>query len=125
MGMRHDASRSVDDNGDTHIQICDVACADDRNIVGNNCDKLVGNTVDVTTATYSNRIGDAMLSAWWQDPSFDASQRAFYYVRVLEIPTPRWTTYDAVHFKLPLPEDVPATQQERAYSSPIWYTPKS
>jgi hypothetical protein len=115
----------VDDNGETQEQIYDVACADDRNIVGNNCDKLVGNTVDVTTATYSNRIGDAMLSAWWQDPNFNASQRAFYYVRVLEIPTPRWTTYDAVHFKLPLPEDVPATQQERAYTSPIWYTPKS
>jgi hypothetical protein len=115
----------VDSNGATQEQIYDVACADDRSIVDNGCDSLIGNTVDVTTATYSNRIGDAMLSAWWQDPDFNAQQRAFYYVRVLEIPTPRWTTYDAVHFKLALPLDVPATLQQRAYTSPIWYTPAS
>jgi len=115
----------LDEEGNPQEQVYDVACADDRRIVAGSCDTPVGNTVDVTTATYSNRIGDSMLSARWQDPNFDARKRAFYYVRVLEIPTPRWTTYDAVHFKLPLLEDVPATQQERAYTSPIWYTPRN
>jgi hypothetical protein len=64
-----------------------------------------------------------MLSAFWQDPEFDSKQSAFYYVRVLEIPTPRWTTYDAAYFKIEPPKGVPPTQQERAYTSPIWYTP--
>ncbi|MEE8286230.1 MAG: DUF3604 domain-containing protein, partial [Gammaproteobacteria bacterium] len=113
----------VDDKGQTQEQIYDVACADDRAIKAGRCEKPVGNTVDVKTATYSNRIGDATLSAYWQDPDFDSKQRAFYYVRVLEIPTPRWTTYDAVRFGVELPKDKPAAQQERAYTSPIWYTP--
>jgi len=113
----------VDEKGQSQERIYDVACANGRNIVKDRCNKPVGNTVDVKKATYSNRIGDAMLSAWWQDPNFSSKQRAFYYVRVLEIPTPRWTTYDAVFYNLDLPEDVPATQQERAYTSPIWYTP--
>ena len=64
------------------------------------------------------------LTAYWKDPDFDASERAFYYVRVIEIPTPRWTTYDAKFFGVPLPTDVPATIQERAYTTPIWYTPR-
>ncbi len=113
----------VDDKGHTHEQIYDVACADNRSIKAGRCEKPVGNTVDIKTATYSNRIGDAMLSAYWQDPNFNAGQSAFYYVRVLEIPTPRWTTYDAAFYGQALPRDVPATQQERAYTSPIWYTP--
>ena len=74
--------------------------------------------------TYSNTIGAATLQAFWQDPDFDRLERAFYYVRVLEIPTPRWTTYDAKIFGVKRPEDVPASIQERAYTSPIWYTPK-
>jgi hypothetical protein len=61
--------------------------------------------------------------AFWEDPDFDSNERAFYYVRVLEIPTPRWTTYDAAFYGVALPDGVPATQQDRAYTSPIWYTP--
>ena len=84
----------------------------------------VGNTVDVKKATYTNDIGDTQLSAVWTDPDFDAKQKAVYYVRVLEIPTPRWSTYDSVKSGLPIPEGIPATIQERAWSSPIWYTPE-
>jgi hypothetical protein len=83
----------------------------------------VGNTVDIKKATYTNDIGDSQLSAVWTDPDFDPAQRAAYYVRVLEIPTPRWTTYDAARNNLPLSPLVPTTIQERAWSSPIWYTP--
>ena len=83
----------------------------------------VGNTVDVKTATYTNSIGDVELSAVWSDPDFDPTMKAVYYVRVLEIPTPRWSTYDSARNNLPLSTKVPATIQERAYSSAIWYTP--
>ena len=85
--------------------------------------RAISNTVDVENATHTNSIGDPYLAGFWKDPDFDASQRAFYYVRVIEIPTPRWTTYDAKFFGVELPKDVPASIQERAYTSPIWYTP--
>jgi hypothetical protein len=113
----------MDSEGQTHERIYDVACGDDRSIVERRCDAAVGNTVDVETATYTNSIGTAALRAIWSDPDFDAAQRAFYYVRLLEIPTPRWTTYDAVRYEVDVPDDVPASQQDRAYTSPIWYTP--
>ena len=113
----------LDSKGELHERIYDVVCSDDRKIKQRRCEKPVGNTVDVKKATYTNNIGDALLMGYWKDPDFDPTQRAFYYVRVLEIPTPRWTTYDAVFYGKALPDGVPATQQERAYTSPIWYTP--
>jgi hypothetical protein len=116
----------LDDAGETHERIYDVAVSDGR-IVGadGRCKTPVGNTVDIPTATYTNTIGDAVLSAHWQDPDFDPDESAFYYVRVLEIPTPRWTTFDAAFYGIELPDTVPATIQDRAYTSPIWYTPGS
>ncbi len=114
----------LDEEGETQERIYDVAVSDDREIGDDGrCREAVGNTVDVENATYTNSIGDALLMGYWEDPDFDQDQRAFYYVRVLEIPTPRWTTYDAAFFGVDLPEGVPTTQQERAYTSPIWYTP--
>ena len=83
----------------------------------------VGNTVDIEDASYTNTIGEALLLAYWEDPDFDANRSAFYYVRVLEIPTPRWTAYDQARFGVTMPGDVPMTVQDRAYTSPIWYTP--
>jgi hypothetical protein len=114
----------MDAKGNLHEQVYDVMCSDGRTITDEHrCERPVGNTVDVETATYTNSIGESLMMVYWQDPDFDPDQRAFYYVRVLEIPTPRWTTYDAVFFGLDLPEGAPATHQERAYTSPIWYTP--
>ncbi len=83
----------------------------------------MGNTVDLTTATYSNTIGSPELMGSWTDEEFDSQQHALYYVRVLQIPTPRWSTYDAVRSGQLLLNDVPAAIQERAWTSPIWYTP--
>ena len=85
----------------------------------------VGSTVDIEEATFANTIGAAMLSGYWEDPDFDAKKSAFYYVRVVEIPTPRWTTYDAAFFDIDRPDTVPATVQDRAYTSAIWYSPGS
>ena len=113
----------LDAEGNAQEQVYDIACSGDRAVVKMRCNAPVGNTVDVATATYTNTIGAASLKALWTDPDFDAAQKAFYYVRVLEIPTPRWTTYDAVRYGIDLPDDVPAAQQDRAYTSPIWYTP--
>ncbi len=115
----------LDSDGETHERIYDVAVSDGRQIGADGRARTpVGNTVDVATATFTNTIGDALLAAHWEDPDFDPSESAFYYVRVLEIPTPRWTTYDAAFFKIDLPANVPATIQDRAYTSPIWYTPE-
>ena len=114
----------LDGDGKAHEQIFDIACSDNRKITAENrCDKPVGNTVDRESATFSNSIGAPILAGYWQDPDFDPSQHAFYYVRVIEIPTPRWTTYDAKVFGVTIPDDVPVTVQDRAYTSPIWYAP--
>ena len=87
------------------------------------CKQPVGDTVDIRNATWKNTIGAPELIAVWKDPEFDSKQNAFYYARVMEIPTPRWTAYEAKRFGLELPKEVPMTTQERAYTSPIWYTP--
>jgi hypothetical protein len=79
--------------------------------------------VDLSTATYANSIGDAQLLIGWTDPDFDPSLKSFYYARVLEIPTPRWTAYDQVRYGIKMDPEVPMILQERAYTSPIWYTP--
>lgn len=113
----------LDKDGKMHERIYDVACADGRAIRKRRCAKPVGNTVDVANATWTNTIGDSLLFAHWTDPDFDPNQRAFYYVRVLEIPTPRWTAYDAKIFGVKMPKEVPMVHQERAYTSAIWYTP--
>lgn len=111
-------------NGQSYEKIYDVALADGRKVDPKTGKAPpVGNTVNVSKATYKNSIGDAQLSAFWQDPDFDPEARAFYYARVLEIPTPRWSTYDALKLGIPVPDDLPATIQERAFTSPIWYTP--
>ena len=113
----------LDDRGGTHERIYDVACADNRSIAERRCDKVVGSTVDIGNASYTNTIGDPLLTAYWIDPDFDPGQSAFYYVRVLEIPKPRWTAYDAKFFNIKMPEGTKMTVQDRAYTSPIWYTP--
>ena len=114
----------LDSEDKTHEQVYDVVWSGDRQPSADGELPPVGNTVDVEEASYSNSLGAAGLQAFWRDPDFDPAQRAFYYVRVLEIPTPRWTTYDAKFFGIERPEGIEPTQQERAYTSPIWYTPK-
>jgi len=114
----------LDAAGKTHEKVYDVAWSGSRKPGKDGKLPPVGNTVNVKEASYTNAIGAPYLTAHWKDPAFDAKQRAFYYVRVLEIPTPRWTTFDAKLFGVKLPTDVPASIQERAYTSPIWYTPR-
>jgi hypothetical protein len=113
----------LDSAGKTQEKVYDVAWSGGRKPGKDGKLPAVGNTVNVKEASYTNAIGAPFLTAHWKDPGFDPKQRAFYYVRVLEIPTPRWTTFDAKYFGVALPKDVPASIQERAYTSPIWYTP--
>jgi hypothetical protein len=115
----------LDGNGSLHEKIYDVAWSGGRKPDART-GKLpqVGNTVDVANATWTNTIGAPELITVWKDPDFDPSARAFYYARVIEIPTLRWTAYDAQRFGICMPKEVPVTTQERAYTSPIWYTPK-
>ena len=113
----------LDAKGDLQEKVYDVAWSGSRKPGANGKLPAVGNTVDMKTATYSNTIGAPELTTTWKDPDFDASLKAFYYVRVLEIPTPRWTLYDAVKFGITMDPKVPMVEQQRAYTSPIWYTP--
>ncbi|WP_170791767.1 DUF3604 domain-containing protein [Ruegeria lacuscaerulensis] len=113
----------LNDDGTTSEKIFDVACGD-RAVVDHACDGDVGNTVNVADASYTNTIGEPLLTGYWIDPEFDPEKRAFYYVRVIEIPTPRWTAYDAKFFNVQMPEGTRMQLQDRAYTSPIWYTPK-
>ncbi|MGD2171778.1 MAG: DUF3604 domain-containing protein [Gammaproteobacteria bacterium] len=114
----------VDGDGNTQERIWDVAVSDDREIgPDGRCKIPVGDTVDVENASYTNNIGAPFLAAFWKDPEFDPAQRAFYYVRVIEIPTPSWIAFDEKFFGSKAPDHVRRKQQERAYTSPIWYTP--
>ncbi|WKK67429.1 DUF3604 domain-containing protein [Lutimonas zeaxanthinifaciens] len=115
----------LDKSGKTHEKVYDVVWSDMDQRKADKDGKIpdVGNTVDVANATWSNTIGRAELISVWKDPDFDPKQSAFYYARVIEIPTPRWTAYDAKRFGVEMPKESPMTTTERAYTSPIWYTP--
>ena len=113
----------LDAKGKTHEKVYDVAWSDERKPNSKGVLPPVGNTVDIPAANWTNTIGASELGTVWTDPDFDPKQSAFYYARVLEIPTPRWVVYDAFRFGIDLPEGAETTGQERAYTSPIWYTP--
>ncbi|PHR62837.1 MAG: hypothetical protein COA47_01905 [Robiginitomaculum sp.] len=114
--------RGID--GETYEQIYEVNWAGNRTLNEDGKLSSIGSTVNVSDASYDNSIGASELSSIWQDPDFDPDLPSFYYVRVLEIPTPRWPAYDAKRFGVEMPEGTQTSQQERAYTSPIWYTPK-
>ncbi|MEE4175277.1 MAG: DUF3604 domain-containing protein, partial [Xanthomonadales bacterium] len=114
----------LDKDGKTHEKVYDVAWSSGREPDADGKLPPVGNTVDVKNANWTNTIGASELGTVWTDPDFDPAQSAFYYARVLEIPTPRWVVYDAFRFGVDLPEKAETTHQERAYTSPIWYTPR-
>jgi hypothetical protein len=113
----------VDASGTQHERVYNVAWSGDRVLDGNGKLPAVGNTVDLETGAWDNSIGEPSLAVLWQDVDFDPAQRAFYYVRVLQIPTPRHSLLDSIALQSGIPDEGPATIQERAYTSPIWYTP--
>ncbi|MGD8556794.1 MAG: DUF3604 domain-containing protein, partial [Chromatiales bacterium] len=113
----------LDKDGKTHEKVYDVAWSAGREPDAEGKLPPVGNTVDVKNANWTNTIGASELATVWTDPDFDPGQSAFYYARVLEIPTPRWVVYDAFRFGVEIPEEAETTHQERAYTSPIWYAP--
>ena len=113
----------LDDDGNTHETVYDVAWSDDREPDASGKLPPVGSTVDIEAASFTNTIGASELATVWTDPDFDPEQKAFYYARVIEIPTPRWILFDKVRLGAEIPEGAPLTLQERAYTSPIWYTP--
>jgi len=114
----------LDADGKTHERVYDVSVSGGRQIgPDGRCATPVGNTVDIAAANWLNTIGASELATVWTDPDFDPAERAFYYARVLEIPTPRWVVYDAFRYGIEIPEGAETILQERAYTSPIWYTP--
>ena len=113
----------LDKNGQTHETVYNVIWSGNRTMDKNGKLPAVGNTVNIEDASYTNSIGAVQLSTVWEDPDFSPNESAFYYVRVLEIPTPRWPAYDAKRFDTEAPEGTQMTLQERAYTSPIWYRP--
>ena len=117
----------IDSAGKLHEQVHDVVWSTPATRKPGAGGKLpaVGDTVDLKTATYTNSIGAAQLQTVWTDPTFDPAQKAFYYVRVIEIPTPRWVAYDVVRYKAKVGPNVQLKAQERGYTSPIWYDPKA
>jgi hypothetical protein len=115
----------VDGSGERQEKVYDAVWAGEREPGADGKLPPVGNTVDVANATWTNSIGAPELISVWTDPDFDPSLSAVYYARVIEIPTPRWTAYEAKRFGIQLPPEAEMTTQERAYTSPIWYTPKS
>ncbi|CTQ52526.1 hypothetical protein LP7551_01044 [Roseibium album] len=115
----------VDSDGKTQEKVFDVAWSDDRKPGADGKIPAVGNTVNLENASWTNTIGSSELATVWTDPDFEPGERAFYYARVLEIPTPPWYAYDAFRYGIEMPEGAPTSQQERAYTSPIWYTPET
>jgi len=115
----------LDASGQTYEKVYDVAWSEGRKPGKDGVVPPVGNTVDVKAANWTNTIGASELGTVWTDPDFDPGQPAFYYARVIEIPTPRWIVYDAFRFGVEIPGDATTTHQERAYTSPIWYSPES
>jgi hypothetical protein len=115
----------VDAKGTRQEKIYDVAWSGNRRIDAAGTLPSVGSTVDAAKATYANTIGAAQLRAAWTDPDFDPALHAFYYARAIEIPTPRWSTRDAVQLGIPIPKGLPVSIQERGWSSPIWYSPST
>jgi hypothetical protein len=113
----------LDSGGERHEQVYDVVWSGDRRPGRDGKLPAVGNTVDIASATWTNTIGAPELIKVWTDPDFDPDVPAVYYARVIEIPTPRWTAYEAKRFGVTMSSDVPMITEERAYTSPIWYTP--
>ncbi len=114
----------MDSKNELHEKVYDVVWSDNRKPDAKGKLPSVGNTVNIGNASWTNTIGAPELITVWKDPDFDAKQSAFYYVRVIEIPTPRWTAYEVEYYKIEMPKEVPMTTTERAYTSPIWYTPQ-
>jgi Protein of unknown function (DUF3604) len=114
----------MDKKGKTHEKVYDVSWSDNRKPDAKGKLPHVGNTVDLEAANWTNTIGASELATVWSDPDFDAKENAFYYARVIEIPTPRWIVYDKVRLGAKLPKDAKLIHQERAYTSPIWYSAK-
>jgi len=114
----------MDKKGKTHERVYDVAWSDNRKPDSKGKLPPVGNTVDLEAANWTNTIGASELATVWVDPDFNPKHKAFYYARVIEIPTPRWIVYDAVRYGAKIPEGATKIHQERAYTSPIWYAPE-